>query len=495
MLRAWQQGDSVSEYFSDLSRAQTAAGIFQVKLTQTESLDHPDTFKKAQEVYQQIDTRAHDLLERERSDELKALISDLLIGSLLAPLLLYLMTQVAQRRIRDRYEHVLQESISREQYVAELKNRADMALSSAKMAIWDWDVVKNQLIWDQRMYEVYGVSPQKFTGAYEAWANSVHPEDIERAGQELKDAMIGKSHFNTQFRVVREDGSIGHVRGVGHVTRNADGVAIRVTGLNWDVTHEVEVEQEMKVSHTRQLAASKMASLGEMAGGIAHEINNPLTVIAGKASLLKRQVMNTGTLDPKTAVEALQKIEVFVTRIAKIVKGLRNFSRDASHDPMEIFTIQAVIDDSLALCQERFKSHQVLLNYQQHADPIWIKGQAVQLSQIIVNLMSNAYDAVMANRETSTPSVAIQLMKEGQTAVIRVQDSGKGVPIGIEQKIMQPFFTTKEAGKGTGLGLSISQNIAREHQGSLTLNRAISNSCFELVLPIHEQEKLKQEAS
>ena len=255
-----------------------------------------------------------------------------------------------------------------------------------------------------------------------------------------------------------------------------------LTFCHKDITEALQNEKSLMESQVRQQNSERLASLGEMASGIAHEINNPLAVITARVALLKPKLKRLVSDDVAAViVRDLDDIEANGYRIAKIVKGLRTFSRDGDQDEPEDFKLNTMIDDTLGFCLERFKGHgvQLEISHAQTGD-YEARGKMVQLSQVILNLLNNAFDAV---KESESPRVSLETWVDQDKMHIMVHDSGEGVPHEIEAKIMQPFFTTKGVGVGTGLGLSISQSIIRDHGGRLFLDRSVSNSCFHIEIP------------
>lgn len=247
-------------------------------------------------------------------------------------------------------------------------------------------------------------------------------------------------------------------------------------------TKELEESQRVIVEQQgAMIASAKMSSLGEMAGGIAHEINNPLAIIKGKASIVKKHLIK-GSLDVDKLGEELLKIENTTERIAKIIRGLRSFSRNAAADPMEVVRLSSVLEDTLELCQERFKNHSIELRIDCQVDTS-LECRPSQLSQVLINLLGNAHDAV---KELPQKWVAIETVVQLSTVTIRITDSGTGIPTEVAEKMMLPFFTTKEVGKGTGLGLSISKGIVEDHHGQLYLDPSHRNTCFVIELPLKQ---------
>jgi C4-dicarboxylate-specific signal transduction histidine kinase len=232
--------------------------------------------------------------------------------------------------------------------------------------------------------------------------------------------------------------------------------------------------------------AAKMSALGEMAGGIAHEINTPLGTIGMIAEHLKDLVIEE-PLDKKTVTDMILVVSRTVTRIATIIRGLRTFSRDGSGDPFEPAPLKQILEDTLVLCREKLKQSGTELRLEGIKDDLILQCRAVQVSQVLLNLVGNACDAIA---QLPDKWVGISARVVGEQIEISVADSGSGIPPDARAKLFQPFFTTKEIGLGTGLGLSISKGIAEAHQGSLELDVECPNTRFVLKLPIFQQAAL-----
>lgn len=229
----------------------------------------------------------------------------------------------------------------------------------------------------------------------------------------------------------------------------------------------------------KSMHAAKMASLGEMASGIAHEVNNPLSIINGRVTKVER-LLTQNPPDIDQAKSLVLGIESIVFRIAKIIRGLRTFSREASRDPYEHKNIFEIIEDAAELCREKFRHHGVRLVLPDSSKPILIECQPVQISQVLINLLNNSYDAVLKQTDKW---VEIEIEETSTSISIRVTDSGPGIPLEIQDRIMDPFFTTKEVGKGTGLGLSLSKGIIESHDGDFFLDTSNSETTFVIELP------------
>lgn len=239
-----------------------------------------------------------------------------------------------------------------------------------------------------------------------------------------------------------------------------------------------EHENLIEVQYATLANQSKLSSLGEMAGGIAHEINNPLTVINGNAHKIKR-LIELGKLDNDVLIKAAMSIEQTTHRIKKIVNGLRSFARESDSDIYKWVGLDQVLTESLSFSESKLISHGVKISGFSNPEycEIELNCNEVQLAQVIVNLLNNAYDAI-ENNENKWISVHHTISDD--KLELFITDCGIGIPPEIIDKIMSPFFTTKPVGKGTGLGLGISHGIMQKHGGRIYVNTKCANTQFVL---------------
>ena len=256
----------------------------------------------------------------------------------------------------------------------------------------------------------------------------------------------------------------------------------RLLELRIQITDLKKLHAQQIVLESQLAESSRLSALGEMAAGIAHEINNPLTVILTKTTLLKRK-LESGVLDVKTNVKDFEIIENTVDRIAKVIRGLTTYSRKSDNDEFEIFSLFSIIDNTLSLCNEKFRYSCIEVKI--NCDPnLQIYCMPNQISQIFMNLLLNSYDAIL---NLSEKWIHIDVNIESDLAKIRFTDSGKDIPDLVAKNMMKPFYTTKAMGKGTGLGLSISSGLAKAHKGLLEYDSKSKNTCFILTLPLDER--------
>lgn len=246
-----------------------------------------------------------------------------------------------------------------------------------------------------------------------------------------------------------------------------------------DITERKQMEAELEVSRAQAMSSARLSALGMMAGSIAHEINNPLGVIHASASDLM-EMAETGTVPLAALERASTRIKRTADRISKIVKSLRQISREGSADPFQQSSVAEIVEQALELCRERFREHSVRLDTPTVDPGLRVFCREVQIAQVLLNLLQNAFDAVVECEGDKW--IRLEVISRQESAVFAVTDSGPGVPPELKARIMDPFFTTKPVGKGTGLGLSLSKAIVEEHGGDLTLSEIENHTCFSFSL-------------
>lgn len=245
--------------------------------------------------------------------------------------------------------------------------------------------------------------------------------------------------------------------------------------MSIDITRERKIQEQLDQQLKLELRNTTLSSLGEMAASVAHEINNPLMIILGQTNLLKKMVID------KKFDEIPLKLEKIVNmseRINRIVKSMKYISRDGTDDDFEHFSFEVMFNNVLEICAERLIFNSIQLKIVGNVKTI-IYGQQVLLSQVILNLITNSIDAISHLKDKQI-NVHLELVNE--FVKITFSDSGEGVPKEIEDKIFNPFFTTKEIGKGTGLGLSICKSIVEKQKGKIYLIRNQSSTEFVIEL-------------
>ena len=248
-----------------------------------------------------------------------------------------------------------------------------------------------------------------------------------------------------------------------------------------ETTAEVQRrEQELREKQEQLVQAGKLATLGELTTGVAHELNNPLNNI-GLFIGNVIDLVELGQADPEVILHEMHSALQQVYKATEIISHLRTFGRAASVS-REPVVIKEVIESAISLMREQLRLRQIEVELQFPAQEVIVIGNAIQLEQVFINLLTNARDA-MANATYKVITIVCDAKED--VVDIRFRDTGPGIPQGLEQRIFDPFFTTKDVGAGTGLGLSIAYGIIKEHEGAITVeNHPSGGALFVLQLPL-----------
>jgi C4-dicarboxylate-specific signal transduction histidine kinase len=303
------------------------------------------------------------------------------------------------------------------------------------------------------------------------------------AEQYLRSAMEGRSDikFETYYAPYGRWSRV-------HAFPTDDGLSIFFS----DITEEKKMQDKLELEQL--LREKRIEALSHMAGGLAHEINNPLAIIQGRANELKRLAVG----DEPLAVRARAVCENIIQtsdRAIKILRGLRGFGREASKDPMEFASIYEITNQCLELQQARFDTGNIEVRLALEPDIPLLLCRETQIGQILTNVLNNAFDATVQS-DSVERWISLTAERAEDNICIDVTDSGPGIEDHFKAHLMEPFFTTKELGLGMGVGLSLSRAIAQDHGGTLALRKDTEHTCFRLVLPIrpHAADQ-KEEAS
>lgn len=240
----------------------------------------------------------------------------------------------------------------------------------------------------------------------------------------------------------------------------------------------VQRSGEAKLVQTRARAAqsARLAALGEMSTSIAHEIRNPLAAIHIAAT----QIVELSG-QPEHVAELGDRIRRIVMRASSIIEGLRSFSRDASGDPFVETSVARILTDTLELCGKRLTENGVTLDIAEVTPDLVVQCRPIQLSQVLMNLLGNACDALAA--ATDEKWIRVEVHADAEWLEVAVSNSGPLIPKPLRLRIFEPFFTTKSADRGTGLGLSLSRGAIEAHRGTLELDTSAPCTRFVMRVP------------
>ena len=301
------------------------------------------------------------------------------------------------------------------------------------------------------------------------------PVSKEKAVLELGQALSGEKEFNTTFEIKTPQGARRMIGGRGKVFRDADGKPTVMYGINWDRTEEVNLAKNLELEKAKALQSARLASLGELSAGVAHEINNPLAVILGHLEMLDKLVDSPEKFQAKILI-----LKKGVDRIAKIVSSLQKFSRTHESRPHQPFLLQNILREAMTFTEDRLQKMGIVIKVPENSEAQLICDE-LEMSQVFINLFNNAADAI---KNLPEKWIEVQILNTAQGPKIIFRDSGPGISNEIQDKIFNPFFTTKPVGKGTGLGLSIVKGIVESHGGQISLRASDSHTCFEIQFPL-----------
>jgi PAS domain S-box-containing protein len=247
-----------------------------------------------------------------------------------------------------------------------------------------------------------------------------------------------------------------------------------------DITEQKQLEEELDKQKKFASHQAKLASIGELAAGVGHEINNPLAIIKGYVNSVQKKV-DKGQCDPEYLQKYLGKIDIATNRIAKIVQGLRTFSRADSSETSDFSPIEA-LEESINMLQEIYDQDGINLEFLNNInDDIFINGNRGKFQQVLMNLIANAKDAVINNNDAH---IKLACETKGSNLLITIKDNGNGIPEDIIEKIFDPFFTTKGVNKGTGIGLSLVHNFIKKLDGSMDVASKLGDGAtFTITVP------------
>lgn len=378
-----------------------------------------------------------------------------------------------------------------------MSSRLKLATQAAKVGIWEYDIIQNQLVWDPIMYELYGITKETFEGEYEAWRNGIHPDDIERSDSEVAQAIAGEKKFDTEFRVVWPDQSVHHIRALAIVERNEQGEAMRMVGTNWDITADKNYKQALHETTelaevAKQQALDSAKAKENFLSTMSHEIRTPLNAILGVANLLLMENMKEEQL------EHLRLLKFSGENLLTLVNDILDYNKiDAGKIEFEQvdFNLQSLlqsIQKSMLLRIEN-KALNLELSYDKKVPQFFI-GDPVRVSQIVNNLVGNAIKFTEKGKVSVNVTLA-EIDHEAARIHFKISDTGIGIEPENQTMIFENFSqasgdTTRKFG-GTGLGLAITKRLLEYMGSDIHLESELgkgSTFSFDLSLPLGQED-------
>jgi PAS domain S-box-containing protein len=397
---------------------------------------------------------------------------------------------VSLNRIVINDETFLQASVRDMTQKIEQEKEHNYILDTMRVGTFKWDMLKDDLQWSESNYNVFNIVEDDFNGAYDAWEKTLHPDFKEAVVQELSIALESSLDYNATFPIKLPCGEVKYIGAKAEITRDKNGKAVQMLGINWDKTKEYLAQEEIEKQKSLSYHNAKLISLGELAAGVGHEINNPLAIISGHCELISRAVTQE---DLPKITDSISKVIDAVDRVSTIVKGLKTFSRSDTEE-FSNFNLHNLLSSTIEMMKELYASEGVTITSNLSKD-LYALGNRGRIQQVLVNLITNARDALV---NASKKEISISVIKKELKLSIRVSDTGEGIDKEIIDKIFDPFFTSKEVNRGTGIGLSLCYRIINEHGGELTVESKKgygSSFNFQLNQGFEEKKTIEAEQS
>jgi PAS domain S-box-containing protein len=348
-------------------------------------------------------------------------------------------------------------------------------------AFWVSDPERRRIHYISPAYgKIWGRSCRSLLEAPESWLESIHPEDRERVRRAVAAQPDGET-FDQQYRILRPDGAERWIRDLAYPVRNREGRIERIVGVARDITEPRTLEQQLRQSQ-------KMEAVGQLAGGVAHDFNNMLTVILMQVALASEE----GGASAES-LASLKEIRLAAERAADLTRQLLLFSRKQVMQPRDLDLNQIV--GSLAKMLERIIGEDVALELRVAAEPLVLRIDSGMIGQVLMNLAVNARDAMPDGGRLLIETAVMEVDQAqaclhpgalpGHYAALSVSDTGTGIAPEVLPRIFDPFFTTKAPGKGTGLGLATVFGIVEQHGGWIQVSSRLGQgTSFRIFLPL-----------
>jgi PAS domain S-box-containing protein len=376
----------------------------------------------------------------------------------------------------------------------ETTERLRLATQSANIGVWDWDVVNNILVWDDRMFSLYGITSNQFEGAYEAWQKGVYPEDLSRVKKEVRAALRGEKDFDTEFRVVWPTGEIHTIKAYAQVKRDPSDQPLQMIGVNWDITAEKESAEQLSRAKEQAETADRLKS--SFLASMSHELRTPLNSIIGFSG---RVIKKAGDLLPKQQLKNLKTVLRNAHHLLGLINDLLDISKIEAGKMevfLEEFRLNAIVSEVLELTRPLIGEKDLQLTADLPEKQLVLYSDKIKLKQILINLISNAVKftdkgiiRVEARKVYSPVDGDAFFQPQMDYVSLSVADTGIGMSPDDLQYVFEAFrqvdeSLTRKVG-GTGLGLNITKKFAELLQGKIEVDSVKGKgTTFTLTIPV-----------
>jgi PAS domain S-box-containing protein len=375
-----------------------------------------------------------------------------------------------------------------EEALRENQSRLDLALRSAQMGVWHWDLIKDKRFFDDQVCLLLGIDQAKFTGTADEFFNAVHPDDREMIKATLERAIERDMPYETEYRAVWPDGSVHNIIARAKLFRDETGQPMRLNGLAWDITEHYRAQEEKEMLEGKLRQAQKLEAIGTLAGGIAHDFNNILQPMIGYTEMALTKLSPSNPMR-----DDLEQVINASLRAKELVRQILTISRSTQEQPRTPSDISSIIKEALKLLRASLPTSTEI---RQNIRSGVVQADATQIHQVLMNLCTNAAHAMdgegilevgLSPIELSESDLADQHiidLKPGPHLKLSVSDTGAGMDKATLERIFDPYFTTKEVGKGSGLGLAVVHGIVKRHEGAITVRSELGKgTTFSVYIP------------
>jgi PAS domain S-box-containing protein len=385
---------------------------------------------------------------------------------------------IVGEKVRHNIEALSQVRVEQERIARELTQLID----TANAPIFGIDAHGKVNEWNQQAEKITGFNKQEVMGR-DLVADFITDDYKVSVGDVLARALAGKETANYEFPLFTQSGARVDVLLSSTTRRDASGQTIGVVGVGQDITElnqiRLEQESERKKASAQIIQSSKLATLGEMATSVAHELNQPLNIIRMAAGNSRRKI-SKGAADPKYLNDKLVRIEEQTERAAAIIDHMRMFGRQAKEKPAAVDP-RKMVTNALGLMGEQLRLAGIEIVTELPEDCSLISGHPILIEQVLLNLITNARDAIA--KKGGESKITLRVIEDDEGVHITSEDTGGGIPEDVLPRIFEPFYTTKEIGKGTGLGLSVSYGIIRDMNGTIVAENINDGAQFTITFP------------
>jgi PAS domain S-box-containing protein len=349
--------------------------------------------------------------------------------------------------------------------VLAFEQRLDLAVDAARIGIFDWNVQTGRITWSHHHAELFGLGPDQFSGTCEDFQRCVHPDDLTETIERIQQSFADGEEYHHDFRVVWPDGSEHWIAGRGRVFNDRQGRPLHLLGTIVDITQRKAAEESARVREAEMARLSRISTMGQMASGIAHELGQPLGAIANYATACHMYLQSHKDL-PGGALKAIEGVLNAAHRAGAIVSNMRSFVR--KQQPVSIpLDINELVRESVGMMEFELREQGIHPRLLLTAGLPMVLGDAVQIEQVLVNLLLNAVQAIgESTSRCKRLTVNTALQDEGRSVEVCVIDTGAGIRPEKMGRLFEPFYTTKA--KGLGMGLNICRAIIESEGGRLS---------------------------